>query len=103
METLILTGDKKSEMNLIVEIARKFGIKTRKLSIEDMEDIGLLRGIKDGETGEYVNTNEFLDSIRRKWSFGSIKVSLKMLSESRISVFLIVLQKGIQIFQDKSA
>ena len=66
METLILTGDKKSEMNLIGEIARKFGIKTRKLSMEDMEDIGLLKAIKDGETGEYVNTNEFLDSIRRK-------------------------------------
>ena len=66
METLILTGDKKSEMNLIGEIARKFGITTRKLSIEDMDDIGLLRAIKDGETGECVNTNEFLDSIRRK-------------------------------------
>jgi len=66
METLILTGDKKSEMNLIGEIARKFGIKTRKLSMEDMEDIGLLKAIKDGETGEYVNTNQFLDSIRRK-------------------------------------
>ncbi len=66
METLILTGDKKSEMNLIIEIARKFGIKTRKLSREDIEDIGLLKAIKDGETGEYVNTDQFLDSIRHK-------------------------------------
>jgi hypothetical protein len=66
MEALILTGDKKSEMNLIGEIARKFGIKTRKLSIEDLEDLGLLKAIKDGETGEYVDTNQFLDSIRRK-------------------------------------
>lgn len=66
METLILTGDKKSEMNLIIEIARKFGIKTRKLSIEDIEDIGLLKAINDGETGEFVNTDPFLDSIRHK-------------------------------------
>jgi len=66
MEALILTGEKKSEMNLIGEIARKFGIKTRKLSIEDIEDIGLLKAIKDGETGEYVDTNQFLDSILRK-------------------------------------
>ena len=66
METLILTGEKKSEMNLIVEIARKFGIKSHKLSIEDIEDIGLLKAIKDGETGEYVNADQFLDSIRRK-------------------------------------
>ena len=66
METLLLTGEKKSEMNLIVEIARKFGIKTRKLSIEDLEDIGLLKAIKDGETGEYVNTQQFVHSIRQK-------------------------------------
>jgi hypothetical protein len=66
METLILSGEKKSEMNLIIEIARKFGIKARKLSIEDIEDIGLLKAIKDGETGEYVNADQFLDSIRRK-------------------------------------
>ena len=66
METLLLTGEKKSEMNLIGEIARKFGIKTRKLSTEDIEDIGLLKAIKDGETGEYVNTDQFLDSLRRK-------------------------------------
>ncbi|MEI6436871.1 MAG: hypothetical protein WCP32_18760 [Bacteroidota bacterium] len=66
MEALILTGEKKSEMNLIVEIARKFGINSRKLSKEDMEDIGLLKAIKDGETGEYVNTDEFLASIRQK-------------------------------------
>jgi len=64
MEALILTGEKKSEMNLIVEIARKFGIKTRKLSVEDMEDIGLLKAIKDGETGKYVNTNQFVELIR---------------------------------------
>lgn len=65
METLLLTGEKKSEMNLIAEIARKFGIKTRKLSMEDMEDLGLLKAIKEGETGEYVNTVQFIDSVRR--------------------------------------
>ena len=66
METLILTGDKKSDMNLISEIARKFGIKTRKLSMEDMEDIGLLKAIKDGETCEYIDATQFLDSISGK-------------------------------------
>ena len=66
METLILTGEKKAEMNLIIEIARKFGIKTRKLSIEDIEDIGLIMAIKNGETGEYINTDTFVESIRHK-------------------------------------
>ena len=66
MEALILTGEKRSEMNLIVEIARKFGIKTKKLTLEDIEDIGLLKAIKNGETGEFADTQEFLHSIRQK-------------------------------------
>lgn len=66
METLLLSGEKKSEMNLIIEIAKKFGIKTRKLSTEDIEDIGLLMAMKNGETGEYVDTDQFLQSISQK-------------------------------------
>ena len=64
METLILTGDKKSEMKLIEEIARRFGLKTRKLTLAEIEDIALLKAILDGETGEYVDTDQFVKSLR---------------------------------------
>ena len=65
METLILTGDKKSEMKLIAGIARKFGLKTRKLTIAEIEDIALLKAIKNGETAEYVDTDQFVKSLRK--------------------------------------
>jgi len=65
METLILTGDKKSEMRLIAGIARKFGLKTRKLTLSEIEDIALLKAIKDGETKEYVDTDEITKSLRK--------------------------------------
>jgi len=64
METLILTGDKKSEMKLIEGIARRFGLKTRKLTLAEIEDIALLKAILDGETGEYVDTDQFIKSLR---------------------------------------
>ena len=60
METLIITGDKKSEMRLIAGIARKFGLKTRKLTIAEIEDIALLKAIKNGETNEFVDTDQFV-------------------------------------------
>ncbi len=64
METLILTGDKKSEMRLIAGIARKFGLKTRKLTIAEIEDIALLKAIKNGETEEFVDTDQFVKSLK---------------------------------------
>jgi hypothetical protein len=66
METLILTGDKKAEMRLIAGIARKFGLKTRKLKIAEIEDIALLKAIKNGETGEYADTDQVVKSLRKK-------------------------------------
>ena len=66
METLILTGDKKADMRLIAGIARKFGLKTRKLKIAEIEDIALLKAIKNGETGEYADTTEVVNSLRKK-------------------------------------
>ena len=65
METLILTGDKKSEMRLIAGIARKFGLKTRKLKIAEVEEIALLKAIKNGESEEYVDTDQFVKSLRK--------------------------------------
>ena len=66
METLILTGDKKSEMKLIAGIARRFGMKTRRLTIDEIEDLALLNAMQEGETGEYVETDSFVKSLRKK-------------------------------------
>jgi hypothetical protein len=66
METLILTGDKKGDMKLIAGIARKFGLKTRKLKNSEIEDIALVKAITEGETGEYIDTPGFVKSLRKK-------------------------------------
>jgi hypothetical protein len=65
METLILSGDNKSEMKLIAGLARKLGVKTRKLKPAEIEDIALLRAMQTAETGEYADTDKFVDSLRR--------------------------------------
>lgn len=66
METLILSGENKSEMKLIAGLARKLGLKTRKLNLTEIEDIGLLRAIQTAETGEYIDTDQFVASLKKK-------------------------------------
>jgi hypothetical protein len=66
METLILSGDNKSEMKMIAGLARKLGLKTRKLKLTEIEDIALLRAMQTAETQEYIDTDQFLDSLKKK-------------------------------------
>ena len=63
MESVILHTDSKKDLNLILQLAKKLGISVRKLSLEEIEDYGLSIAIKEGGTGEYVNTDEFLKEL----------------------------------------
>ncbi|HOT15705.1 MAG TPA: hypothetical protein PK252_13180 [Bacteroidales bacterium] len=65
METAILNGDSKSDMKLLLELAKKLGIKARIMSESEIEDMGLVDAIKQGMTNEYVDNNEFLKKIRK--------------------------------------
>lgn len=66
MQTALLTGDSKTNINLLIELARKLGIKATLLSEEDIEDIGLAKAMKEGRTGKFVNTETFLKRLKKK-------------------------------------
>jgi len=63
MESAIIATDSEKDLNLILLLARKLGIYTRKLSKEEIEDYGLSNAIKEGRTGEYINTETFLNEL----------------------------------------
>jgi len=63
MEGILLHTDSKKDLNLILQLAKKLGISIRKFSLEEMEDLGLLTAMKEGETGEYIDTEEFLKEL----------------------------------------
>ncbi len=65
MQTAILRSQSKSDLKLLLELARKIGIKTKIFSDEEIEEIGLALAIKDGRTGKYVDTNEFLEKLHK--------------------------------------
>jgi hypothetical protein len=48
----------------LIAVAEKMGIKTKYLSEEEIEDMGLGKAIMEGKTGEYIDTDEFLKSLK---------------------------------------
>lgn len=65
METLVLTGNSNSNITLIKNIARKLGISAKKINKEELEDSGLLIAMKNGRTGEFVDTDKFIQDLRK--------------------------------------
>ena len=65
MKTAILSSESNANLNLLNELADKLGMKTKVLSDEDVEDLGMVNAIKTGKTGEYVDTQDFINTLRR--------------------------------------
>jgi len=65
MKTAILSGESESDIKLIIELANKLGIKTKVLTEEDTEDLAMVYAIEKGKTGEYVDLQEFIKSLRQ--------------------------------------
>ena len=64
MEGAILHTDSDKDLSLILQLAKKLGISTRKLSKDEIEDYGLSIAISEGKTGEYIDTDTFLTELR---------------------------------------
>ncbi|MDE3143981.1 MAG: hypothetical protein KGL19_07490 [Bacteroidota bacterium] len=66
METLLLQGKSKKDMKIFADLAKKVGLKTKVLTNEHLEDIGLANAMKKGRTGEYINTEAYLKKLKSK-------------------------------------
>ncbi|TVR44847.1 MAG: hypothetical protein EA394_00040 [Bacteroidia bacterium] len=65
MEAIILQGGSKSNSKLLMELARKLNFKARKLSSEEMEEMGIILSIQQGLSTGLLNETEkagFLNS-----------------------------------------
>ena len=63
MKTAILSSESDADLKLLVELANKLGIKASVLSEEDAEDLAIAYAIKQGKTGEYLDTEDFLKNL----------------------------------------
>ena len=65
MESAILTTTSKKDLQLLLVLAKKIGIKSKLLSREEIEDLGLKQAIKKGRTGKFVDTEKFLKNLNK--------------------------------------
>jgi hypothetical protein len=64
MKSAILTSGSGKSLQLLLDLAKKLGIKTKMLSEEEIEDAGLAKVIKEGRTGKFVDTEKFLKKLK---------------------------------------
>ena len=64
MKSAILTSESNKNLQILIELAERLGIKTKLLTEEQLEDIGLIKAIKSGRTGDLVDTSKFMDSLK---------------------------------------
>ncbi len=63
MESAIFRAKNRSELKLLIDLAKRLGVKAKWLTQEDLEDFGLAKAIKSGKSGKLIDTEEFLESI----------------------------------------
>jgi uncharacterized protein YueI len=64
METMIIKGKSRSDLELFLKLASKFRLKAKILSDEEKEDIGLSIAFQKGKTGEFINTDAFVKTLK---------------------------------------
>jgi len=65
MEAIILQGGSKSDTRLLIELARKLNFKAKKLSSEEMEEMGILLSIHEGIESGLLDEKEEKDFLNR--------------------------------------
>lgn len=66
MQSLLLQSKSKKDIEILATLAKMIGLKARHLSDEEMEETGLAMAMKNGRTGEFVDTAAYLKKLRKK-------------------------------------
>ena len=64
METLLITSKKKSDTRLLVELAKKLGMRSRPLSKAEIEDWILAKEIEKGLRTENISREEIFKTLK---------------------------------------
>ena len=64
MKSAILTSGSNKNLQILIELAKKLGMKTKVLTEKQLEDIGLIKAIKHGRTETFVDTEKFISGLK---------------------------------------
>ena len=66
MESAVLISKSKSDLSILLTLAKKLGIGIHRLTAEEIEDMALTNAMKTGRTGEYIDVDKYLKKLRKK-------------------------------------
>jgi hypothetical protein len=65
METVVLNGNSKENLKLLIELAKKLGFTAKILTDTEKEDIALHEAIKQGRTNKFVEVESFIEEMKK--------------------------------------
>jgi len=66
METILVKIDSKSDASFISELLKKLGVKTRILKEEELEDLGLVKMMKEADRSQKVSREKIIEKLTVK-------------------------------------
>ena len=67
METILLHGDSKENSRLLIQLAKQLNFKARKLSANEIEEMGIILSINEGLQSGLLDAkqkNDFIESLK---------------------------------------
>ncbi len=65
METIILRGESKTNLKLLLSLAKKLNFSTKKLSAIEVEELGMAISIEEGLMSGLLSDNEKADFLSK--------------------------------------
>jgi hypothetical protein len=65
MDIIIRNISSKEDMKFFSLIAKRLGLKSKSLSVEEKEDIALVRAIKEAKKGDFVSRDQVMKALRK--------------------------------------
>ncbi|OFY94139.1 MAG: hypothetical protein A3K10_02855 [Bacteroidetes bacterium RIFCSPLOWO2_12_FULL_31_6] len=66
MQSILIDLNSQKDMSFLLEFVKRMGYKSRILTDEEKEDMGLLKAMKEGRKGQYVSRETVMKKLD-KW------------------------------------
>jgi hypothetical protein len=60
MTAIVISGQNKVDLKIIIELAKRLGANVKTLSDEEILDLGLLNAMEEGKNSEFVSRDKIM-------------------------------------------
>lgn len=65
MDTILISPKNKNELEFISELLKRMQIKIKMLSVDDIEDLGMLKAMEEGRKTKFVSKERIMNKLKR--------------------------------------